>query len=83
MMARKYMHEYFVHVLFIENYEVWSVWNFGIQQGYWSDVSLEQACVSMYNWWGERENMIESGGLIVGYEQVQYVGISYNLDETS
>ena len=36
MMARKYMHEYFVHVLFIENYEVCEtlVYNRGIDLMY-------------------------------------------------
>ena len=42
-------------------------------------------------WEGEREREREnisielvdkSGGLVVGDEQVQYVGISHNLDET-
>ena len=32
---------------------------------------------------GQGELVEVCGGLIVGYEQVQYVGISYNLDETS
>ena len=34
--------------------------------------------------WERQGELVEvCGGLIVGYEQVQYVGISYNLDETS